>query len=287
MNKMFTAAAILQLVQAGAVALDDAVGKYLADYANQDVARKVTIRHLLTHTGGTGDIFGPEFAARRLELRTLRDYVALYGKRGPDFEPGSGWAYSNYGYILLGLVVEKASGQDYYDYVRARIYEPTGMTSSGSEPEEQAASTLSVGYTKMEGSDAWRPNTDTLPYRGTSAGGGYSTVGDLLRFATALERHLLLDGPHTALLTEGQIDRPGGGRYGFGFREEVASGTRCFGHSGGAPGMSGDLKICPEQGCVIAVLANIDPPAAVRVSEFIANRLPHPPPKTGVPMATS
>jgi CubicO group peptidase (beta-lactamase class C family) len=89
MNKMFTAVAVLQLVQAGKVGLNDPVGKYLTDYANKNLAAKVTIHQLLTHTGGTGDIFGPDFEAQRRELRTLQDYVKLYGNRDLKFEPGS------------------------------------------------------------------------------------------------------------------------------------------------------------------------------------------------------
>jgi beta-lactamase family protein len=111
MNKMFTATATLQLAQAGKLSLDDPLGKYLTDYPNKDIATKVTIKQLLTHTGGTGDIFGPEFDTHRLELRTLQDYVKLYGTRGPEFEPGSRWEYSNYGFVLLGLVIEKVRGK--------------------------------------------------------------------------------------------------------------------------------------------------------------------------------
>src|SRR5215469_5311047 len=181
MNKMFTAVSIMQLVQAGKIQLSDPLGKFLPDYANKDVASKVTIESLLTHTGGTGDIFGPDFDAHRLELRTLEDYVKLYGNRAPQFEPGSRWEYSNYGFILLGAVIEKVSGQSYYDYVREHVYEPAGMTSSGSEPENEALPQRSIGYTRM-GANRLHPNTDTLPYRGTSAGGGYSTVQDLVNF---------------------------------------------------------------------------------------------------------
>jgi D-alanyl-D-alanine carboxypeptidase len=156
------------------------------------------------------------------------------------------------------------------------------MTSSGSEPEDNPVAGRSIGYTRMGGSGQWRANSDTLPYRGTSAGGGYSTVEDLLRFATALQRHILLDARHTELLTTGTVDAPGG-RYGFGFTDQTINGTRCFGHGGGAPGMSGDLKVCPETGYVIAVLANIDPIAAGRVSDFMANRLPKPSRPRGAP----
>jgi CubicO group peptidase (beta-lactamase class C family) len=272
MNKMFTATATLQLAQAGRIGLDDPLGKYLTNYPNKDIATKVTIKQLLSHTGGTGDIFGPEFDAHRLELRTLQDYVKVYGSRAPQFEPGSRWEYSNYGFVLLGLVIEKASGEKYYDYVRQHLYEPAGMTSTGSEPEDQAVADRSIGYTKMDSSQLHN-NADTLPYRGTSAGGGYSTVEDLLSFAVALQDHRLLNASYTDLLTTGKVDTPNG-RYGYGFADRTINGTRCFGHSGGAPGMNGDLEICPSSGYVIAVLANIDPPAAGRISDFIANRLP-------------
>jgi D-alanyl-D-alanine carboxypeptidase len=273
MNKMFTATATLQLVQAGKLGLNDPLGKYLTDYPNKDLAAKVTIYQLLTHTGGTGDIFGPEFAAHRLELRSLDDYVKLYGSRPLKFEPGSKWEYSNYGFILLGVVIEKASGQSYYDYVRDQVYRPAGMTSSGSEPEDQAIGDRSVGYTRM-GGGVEHPNAETLPYRGTSAGGGYSTVEDLLRYANALEEHKLLNADYAEMLTTGKVDTPGGGRYAFGFDDRTTNGIRCFGHGGGAPGMNGELEICPTAGYVVAVLANMDPPAADRISQFITNRLP-------------
>jgi CubicO group peptidase (beta-lactamase class C family) len=274
MNKMFTAVSTLQLAQNGRLKLSAPLGDYLPDYANKDVARKVTIHQLLTHTGGTGDFFGPEFDKHRLELRTLEDYVKLYGQRGPKFEPGSKWEYSNYGFLLLGVIVEKVSGQNYYDYVREHVYKPAGMASTDSLPEDQTVPRRSVGYTKAGGSETWKPNMDTLPYRGTSAGGGYSTVEDLQRFADALKNHKLLDEHYTELLTTGKVDTGGGDRYAYGFMDRRSGGVRSFGHGGGAPGMNGDLTIYPESGYVVAVLANLDPPAAGRMSAFIGNRLP-------------
>jgi D-alanyl-D-alanine carboxypeptidase len=202
----------------------------------------------------------------------LSDYVSLYGQRALEFEPGSRWQYSNYGFLLLGVLIEKVSGQSYYDYVRDHIYKPAGMTGSASEPEDQTVSERSVGYTKLGGA-SWRPNTDTLPFRGTSAGGGYSTVEDLLRFATALQTNKLLNAQYTEMLTTGKVET-GRGKYAFGFQDDMVNGTRCFGHGGGAPGMNGALQICPGTGYVIAVLANMDPPAASRVADFISNRLP-------------
>ena len=94
-------------------------------------------------------------------------------------------------------------------------------------------------------------------------------------FTNALENHKLLDAKHYDLLTTGKVETPRGSKYAYGFGDEIsADGVRCFGHGGGAPGMNGDLKICPQSGYVIAVLANVDPQAAGHASDFIAMRLP-------------
>ena len=171
------------------------------------------------------------------------------------------------------MIVEKVSGQSYYDYVRDYIFKPAGMTATASEPEDHVVADRSVGYMRPDGG-GWQPNTDTLPYRGTSAGGGYSTVEDLMKFATALQTNKLLNAQYTEMLTTGKVETTFGGKYAFGFQEASVNGTRCFGHGGGAPGMNGELKICPGRGYVIAVLSNLDPPAATRVADFSANRLP-------------
>src|SRR5262249_21218524 len=120
----------------------------------------------------------------------------------------------------------------------------------------------------------WKPNTNTLPYRGTSAGGGYSTVEDLVRFASALRANKLLNAHYTDLLTTGKVDTGGGSKYAYGFDETIVQGVRSFGHGGGAPGMNGGLRIYPQAGWVIAVLSNLDPPAANRIAQFITSRLP-------------
>ena len=270
MNKMFTATAIMQLVQAGRIKLDDPLGKFLTDYPNKDVASKVTIHHLLTHTGGTGDIFGREFESHRLQLRTLNDYIKLYGSRGLAFEPGKQWDYSNYGFILLGAIVERVSGQSYYDYVRNHIFTPAGMTGTGSEPEDVAVPDRAIGY--MRDGSSSKPNTETLPYRGTSAGGGYTTVEDLLRLANALTQHKLLNEHYTELLTTAKPET-GDAHYAYGFEDNVVRGVRSFGHSGGAPGMNGDLLIFPQTGYVVVALANMDR-GAQRAASWISERLP-------------
>src|SRR5687767_8280875 len=265
MYKMVTAAATLQLVQAGTLRLDAPLGTYLRDYPNADVASKVTPHHLLTHTGGTGDIFGPEFTAHRSELRTTADYLRLYGTRDLQFAPGAKHVYSNYGFMLLGAVIERLSGRSYYDHVAARVLAPSGMTATGSAPEDSLVPGRAVGYMR-QASGALVSNAPTLPYRGTSAGGGYSTVGDLARFAVALREHRLLDPPHTALLLSGKVAVAPGFQYAYGFVDRVVGGRRFVGHSGGAAGMNGDLAFEPNGGYVVVVLSNFDPPAATQVA---------------------
>lgn len=274
MNKMLTAVAALQLVQAGTLRLDAPLGTYRPDYPNAEMAAKVTAHHLLTHTGGTGDIFGPEFTAHRSALRNTEDYLRLYGTRALRFEPGARWEYSNYGFMLLGAVIERVSGTSYDARIAAHVHGPAGMTATGAAPEDSLVPGRAVGYTQQVVPGALVPNTPTLPYRGTPAGGGYSTVGDMARFAAALRGHRLLDSAHTALLLAGKVDAGSGGRYAYGFFDRVVDGRRFVGHSGGAPGMNGDLSFEPRGGYVVVVLSNLDPPAAGRVSAFILDRLP-------------
>ena len=273
MNKMLTAVAALQLVQAGTLRLDAPLGTYLPDYPNAGVASKVTPHHLLTHTGGTGDIFGPAFTANRLELRTTEDYLRLYGPRDIQFEPGTKHVYSNYGFLLLGALIERLGGTSYYDHVAARVLAPAGMTATGSAPEDSLVPGRAVGYMR-QASGALVSNAPTLPYRGTSAGGGYSTVGDLARFAAAVQEHRLLDQPHTTLLLSGKVQVGSAFKYAYGFIDRVVAGRRFVGHGGGAAGMNGDLAFEPNGGYVVVVLSNLDPPAATQVSGFILSRLP-------------
>ena len=267
MNKMFTAVAVLQLVEAGKLSLDATVGTYLPDYPNKEVASKVKVRHLLTHTGGTGDIFGPEFDANRATLKEHGDYLKLYGSRAPDQAPGSEFEYSNYGFVLLGAIIEKVSGMSYYDHVRAKIFRSAGMTSTDSLPESESVPKRAAGYVREQA--AWVSNVDTLPYRGTAAGGGYSTVGDLLRFARALESGKLMSRKMFAEAAKSQM-----GWYGYGFMVVGSGSLQMWGHGGGAPGINGELRVFPSLGYVLVSLSNFDPPAAIRPITYFEIRMP-------------
>src|SRR5262245_14297529 len=139
-NKFFTRVAIFQLIEQGKLSLDDAVGKHLPDYPNKEAAEKVTINHLLDMQSGIGDFFGPKFdATPKNRIRAIKDYLPLFADQPLKFEPGTGRAYSNGGYIVLGAIIEKVAGQSYYDYVRERICKPAVMGHTDSyEVEERS-----------------------------------------------------------------------------------------------------------------------------------------------------
>ena len=266
MNKMFTAVAILQLVQEDKLALDKPIATWWPDYPNRDLAAHVTIRELLNHTAGTGDIFTPEYEAHRQEIRTLADYIKLFGSRPLAFEPGTRMEYSNYGFILLGRIIELVTGEPYERYVREHIYLPAGMLHTDSRPETNRIEGRAIGYT--HGPNGFVPNTDTMPWSGTSAGGGYSTVHDLFFFAEALQSGKLLSPASLREATQGTALRPD---YGMGFYVLLDEG---YGHGGGAPGLNGELHILPHRGYVLVTLANRDPRMATNMVDFIASMLP-------------
>jgi CubicO group peptidase (beta-lactamase class C family) len=272
MGKMFTAVAIMQLVEQGKIDLAAPIGRYLTHYPNQDIATKVTVAHLLSHTGGTGNIFGPDFDRKKASLRSTKDYVDLYGSRAPEFAPGTRESYSNYGFVLLGRIVEQVSGLEYDDYIERNIFKPAGMASTGNQLETDVLPRRAVGYT---GSGAKLKNAaGTLPLNGTAAGGGYATVGDFNRFVAGLTSHRLLRGKTLQKLIDGRVKTADGKFAGFDFG----------GHGGAAAGMNGSLQHFLDSGVTVVVLANRDFPvvvlanrdfpAAEGIARFAAHRLP-------------
>ena len=280
MNKMFTAVAIAQLAERGKLSFNDTVGKLLPDYPNKEVAEKVTVHHLLTHTSGMGSYFNQKFRANLNNLRTVRDYLPLFADEPLSFEPGTKWQYSNSGFTVLGLIIEKVSGQNYYDYVKQHIFKPAGMGNTDSYERDKEVAKLAIGYTKAgedgrpDPSAPRRANTPMRPAKGSPAGGGYSTVDDMLKFSIALRNHKLLSAKYTELITTGKVDMGNSGRkYAYGFGEEVSNGRRVVGHNGGGPGIGANLDIFTETGYTVVVLGNYDPPAMMPVVARIREML--------------
>ena len=256
MNKMFTAVAVAQLVEAGKLSFEDPVSKFIPDLLAPGAADKIRIKHLLTHSGGLGSHFTDKFMnASRANFRNTADYLELIRGADAAFEPGTRTEYSNAGFLLLGRIVEIASGKNYHDYVRDRIYLPAGMTSTGEFELDKVNSNLAVGYERSFGDDgkSYRNNIFEHVIRGGPAGGGYSTAGDLHRFASALLAGKLVGKEMVKTLTTPKPEL-GSNDYGYGFA--VSPDGRVVGHSGGFPGISSNLDIIPATGQVMVILSN-------------------------------
>jgi CubicO group peptidase (beta-lactamase class C family) len=283
MNKMFTAVAIAQLAQAGKLDFSDPLIKHLPDYPNKAVAEKVTLHQLLTHTSGIGDYFTRKFMETSKDrFRTIQDYFPLFVDKRLEFEPGKKFRYSNAGFMILGAVVEKVSGQSYFDYVREHIYQPAGMVNTDAYEMDYDTPNLAIGYTK-QGAKAGRAsnrknNLFMHVVKGGPAGGGFSTVEDLLRFDIALRTHRLLDQKHADIVLTGKVKMGPRGdiQYGYGFGVTDYRGTRIAGHSGGFPGINSDLAMYLDKGYTVAVMSNYDPPAAQRVSDKLRELITQP-----------
>ncbi|HEU4794031.1 MAG TPA: serine hydrolase domain-containing protein [Pyrinomonadaceae bacterium] len=265
MSKMFTAVAVAQLAERGKLSFTDTVGKLLPTYPNKEVAEKVTVHHLLTHTSGMGSYHNDTYFANLEKMKTVADLLPLFADDSLDFEPGSRWQYSNSGYVVLGLIIEKISGQSYFDYVKEHIFKPAGMVNTDSYELDKSVDNIALGYTRMQfsggmGSGARRPNR--RPAKGSPAGGGYSTVEDLLKFSLALRGNKLLSQKYTELVMKGQAEtNSSGAKYGYGFGDKEVNGKHIVGHNGGAPGIGANFDIFPELGYTAVVLTNYDPPA--------------------------
>lgn len=209
LSKMFTGVAVAQLAERGKLSYHDPVIKFLPDYPNKQAAEKITIHHLLTHTSGLVDYsekqdYRPARRAAGGRFKSLEDWLPFFAADPPAFEPGERDEYSNSGFIVLGMIVERASGQNYFDYVRDHIFRPAGMKKTVLTVES-----------------------------GNSAGGGLTTVRDLVKFAVALRRHRLLGAGYTKLILSPRVKTGEGEAWGYGFEISHVGGRRVAGHSGG------------------------------------------------------
>jgi CubicO group peptidase (beta-lactamase class C family) len=258
MNKMFTGVAIAQLVEKGKMSFDDPLSKFIPDFPNEEAAKKIKIKHLLTHTAGLGGYFTGRYdAMSRAKLRTVDDMMKLAREDEKElkFEPGSKWQYSNTGMMVLGKVVEIVSGQSYYDYVRENIYKPAGMTNTDCYELDKLNTNLAVGYDKQftDSGIAWSNNIFAHVMRGGPHGGGYSTVEDLLKFDQALRSNKLLSAEYVKILTTPKLEL-NSPNYGYGFF--AGANSPFTGHSGGFTGINSNLSMYFGSGWSAIVMSN-------------------------------
>lgn len=253
MGKMFTAVAIMQLKKKGKLSLESKVGDILPKYPNAAVRDSVTIEQLLVHTSGLTDFFNDKFEHRaKHTVRTLADYFDFFKDDELLFSPGNKFSYSNAGYIVLGMIIEELSGENYYKYVKENIFLPAGMENTDYYETDMSIENLAEGYIKKNENGIWKTSTYMKGARGSSAGGAYSTTEDLFKFATALKNNTFISARTLELMVSDENQD----NYGFGFSLNKFNDTEVYGHNGGAHGVSAELDIYENLDYVVVTLSN-------------------------------
>ena len=269
LTKQFTAIAVLLLVRDGKLALDTPLTDVLPEFPDYD--RTITLRHLLTHTSGVPDYepFVSDTQSWQVKDRDVLDI--LMRTDGTDFPPGSAYSYSNSGYALLALVVERASGQSFADFLHDGVFEPLGM--DGTVALEDGISTVpnrAFGYTITSGHIERTDQSTTSAVLGD--GGVYSSVEDLAKWDDALARGLVLDSAEwresttPARLTDGSATE-----YGFGWFIDSYAGRPRHRHGGDTRGFNNVIMRFPDDGVTIVVLTNRDQSEPAAIAERVAD----------------
>lgn len=274
MDKMFTAVAIAQLVEAGKLSWNDSLAKLVPEYPDQSVAKKITVWELLHHTSGLGDFLVPEYFEHPQRFVNPVDYLDLIARQPLASDPGKQMNYSNAGFMLLGRIIENVSGESYFDYIQHHVFEPAQMTSSGFDSMDEIVPGLAVGYFHDDGvfSRTWKASWLKIGYKGGPAGGGYSTNVDLLRFAKALQGGKLVKPATLAKMFDDEMPA-GPGTYATGFGDRLSHGRHIRGHQGGIDGTTANLEVVWETGAAVALTSNEGQSQHWLLAEMIADLL--------------
>ncbi len=261
-TKQFTAALILQLMEEGKIDLEAPVTRYVSDYP-ADPGDRITIHHLLTHTSGIPSYTGiPGFMEEHVRDPFEPDsFARLFWSLPLEFDPGARWHYNNSGYYLLGVVIERVTGQPYDVALQERILDPLGLDDTGYDHYGQVVERKALGYRGVAGGYERAAYLDTaVPY---AAGMMYSTVEDLLKWDQALKG----TGPFQRASTLELFQRPfedvdPGTRYGYGWLfHDLAAGAdtvAVIGHGGGIFGFTTGFWRMPDERRTIVAMDNTE-----------------------------
>ncbi len=264
-SKMLTAIAVLQLVQDGRLSLDDTIARFLPDFPRPEIARRVTVRQLLSHTAGFGGLFDlPRFEGKR-RYGSNAAYLPLFADRALLFEPGTRYGYSNEGMQLAGAIVERVTGASFDSVLATRILRPAGMRGWCDCMGTPDAPRRAVGYSHREDHDpfGFGPPTDNEYFifaEGIAAGGYYATAEDYLRFAAAVRRGALLDSVHSARWRTKSPQSTAASPYGLGVQLVPYGGKPAWGHGGGGgrSGVGTQFATFDDGSWTVAVMGNRD-----------------------------
>lgn len=249
-TKQFTAMAFIELDEKGKLKVEDPISKYVPQCP--EAWGKITIHHLLTHTSGIPNFTSfPDYVRTMNERSPVSITVERFKNKPLNFAPGEKFQYSNSGYVLLGYILEKVTGQEYGDYVEQNIFQPLGMRNSGYDSFTAILKHRASGYMRRGGKSANALYLDmTIPH---AAGGLYSTVEDLYLWDQALYTDKLVSKKSLE-----RIFTPFKGDYAYGWFVTKRNNRRYIGHGGGINGFSTMIERYPDDKVCVIVLSNME-----------------------------
>lgn len=261
-TKQFTATAILLLQEKGKLSVNDAICKYLENCPQ--TWQPVTIKNLLTHTSGVPNYTdSPDFMKTVAQAVTNEELVTRFKDKPLDFAPGEKFKYSNSGYHLLGMIIEKVSGKPYADYLQENIFAPLGMKNTGYDVTAKVIKNRAAGYTLVKGALANAAFLDmSIPF---AAGALYSTTGDLLIWDKSLYTKKILS--RTSL---DEMFTPFKGNYAYGWAIDKYLDRKEISHGGGIFGFATQFSRFPDEKVTVIVLSNNEETSAGGVENNLA-----------------
>lgn len=257
-TKMFTAVAALQLYEQGRIDLKTPIGKYLRDYPNEIVRNSVTVHQLLTHTSGLNNFYVNDLdKIKNSDYEEISDFVPLFANDTLLSKPGTKYDYSGTGFVVLGLIIEKVSGENYYDYIKENILEPANMLETSEIQVDSIVKNKASGYTSGFGQNEKLKKNDYYLTKASPAGFYYSTIDDLFKFSKALRSYKLLDKETTELMLEPKV-KGYNTHLGYGIDIDNRYNQTIIGHSGGWYGIHCELMDFMDDNYTVIILSNID-----------------------------
>ena len=267
MGKQFTATAVVMLVEEGKIGLDDPLTKYFADAPA--AWKDVTVRELLSHTAGFGD-YPKDFDFRKdwteaEELKLIESIPLAY-------PPGTSWAYSNFGYVTLGILIHRVTGEFYGDFLQQKIFQPLGMKSTRIISEDDIVPNRAAGYRLVKGelkNQEWM-----APMVNTTADGSlYFSILDLEKWDAALYTEKLLRRSSLDLMwtpIKLKNGEPNKGHYGFGWFIDERSGHRCIHHDGSWQGFETAIDRYVDDQLTVVALSNLEAAEPGKITQHVA-----------------
>ena len=272
-TKQFTAAAIMLLAEDEKLALDDTVDKWLTEFLKKEHCQRITIRHLLQHTSGIKSFTGlPSYLKLMRHDVRHADIMGRIRDMDLEFDPGSKYRYSNSGYYLLGIIVEKASEQSFEEFVQTRLLGPLKLKSTAYDRHAKLIMHRARGYNRF--GDRTMNASYLSMSQPFSAGAMVSTTDDLIRWTKALHHgKVMSDDSYAAMTQRGKLSDGSRTNYGLGTVIGKQNGTDSFGHGGGINGFLSDLVYLPEHEITVVVLSNCTASSPAKIRSQILNHL--------------